>query len=194
MGQPVPGPASGFRIVCLGGSTGALQAYVDILERVPADSGMAFVIVSHREVGHGHLLAEVLSPYTDMPVVDVDDGMRVVPNHVFIAPPQTEMTFNAELFHVAPLRDPKGWPTTISTFLQSLAANAGSRTIAVILSGKDFDGSSAMSTVRAAGGINMAQSNARSPEMPASAVKTGYVDFYLPSVEIAKQLLKVVRS
>lgn len=186
--------ASGFRIVCLGGSTGALHAYVDILKRLPADSGIAFVIVSHREVQQGHLLAKVLSPCTDMPVIDVHDGMRVLPNCVFLAPPKMDMTFDGESFHLAPLRDARGWPTTISDFLRSLAASAGSRTIAVILSGKDYDGSAAMSAVRAAGGINMAQSDARSPEMPASAMKTGCVDFYLPSSEIAEQLLNVVRQ
>ena len=184
--------ASEFRIVCLGGSTGALHAYIDILKRVGPDTGMAFIIVSHRGIQHAHLLREILTSCTAMHVVDVEDGSRVLPNHVFIAPPSADVTLDAAgVFHVALLRYHQGWPTTISNFLQSLAANAGRRAIAVILSGKDYDGSSAMSVMRAAGGTNMAQANAPSPEMPAAALGTGYVDFFMPSAEIAGQLLEI---
>ncbi len=154
---------------------------------------MAFVIVSHRAAENADLLTKIISSCTHMPVIDVADGMRVVPNHVFIAPPLADLTLEGEFFRLTVLSHVRGWPTNISTFLQSLAENSGSRTIAVILSGKGYDGSSAMSAVSAAGGINMAQANATSPEMPAAAVNTGYVDFYLTSAEIAEQLLEVAR-
>lgn len=188
---PQSGRASEFRIVCFAGSTGALHVYINILKRLRPDTGMAFVVVSHRGDQSAHLLNDILSSATSMTVTDVEDGMRVVPDRVFLAPPHVEITLDGDSFRLAPPSGHRGWPTTISTFLQSMAQSAGSRTIAVILSGKDYDGSSALSAIRAAGGTNIAQAGAYSPEMPAAAVATGCVDYFLTPAGIADCLLQL---
>jgi two-component system CheB/CheR fusion protein len=177
--------------VCFGGSAGALHAYIDILKRLRPNTGMAFIIVSHRSTHQPHLLREILSSITAMAVTDVEDGMQIVPDRVFVAPPRFEITLDADLFRLAPLPHRRGWPTTISTFLLSLVQSAGQRAIAVILSGRDYDGSSALSAIRYAGGTNIAQADASSPQMPKAAVATGCVDFFLPSREIADQLMEI---
>lgn len=182
---------STFSIVCLGGSAGSLNAYVDILKRLQTDTGMAFVVVCHRHTQHSHALRDVLSSVTNMAVTDVEDGMRLIPNTVFLAPPGLDMTLQAELFRLTPVIARRGWPRTVSTFLVSLAESAGTRAIAVILSGKDHDGSSALSAIRAAGGTTIAQADARSPEMPAAALATGCVDWFLPSTDIADRLMEM---
>src|ERR1035438_6666664 len=79
--------ADDFRVVCLGGSAGGLHAYMDILRSLPATTGMAFVIAPHRALENAHLLPQLLSTVTKMPVLEVQQGMRLEPNRVFVMPP-----------------------------------------------------------------------------------------------------------
>ncbi len=187
--SPTASLRQSFRIVCFGGSAGALSAYLEILQDLPADTGMAFVIVSHREPNHATLLARILSNATAMPVVDVSDGMRLSPNCIFLMPPGVEMRLSGERLLITRGPRKRGWPTTISIFLSSLAEHAKSRSVAVILSGDDGDGSSALGAIKAAGGVIIAQSDACHPDMPRAAFDTGHVDYMLSPSGIANELL-----
>ena len=142
-----------FRVVCLGGSAGSLEAYTGILRYMPADTGMAFVIASHRNFENASLLLQILARVTTMPVVEVEEGMSLEPNRVYLMPPSVEMTVNNNEFALQPPRKPRGWPMTISIFLLSLAEACGQRAIAVILSGMGHDGSAAQKAIKAAGGM-----------------------------------------
>ncbi len=183
--------ADHFRIVCLGGSAGGLEAYIEVLRSLPADSGMAFVVAPHRGVQHADLLPRILSVVTGMPVAEVTRGMRLQPNCVYIMPPGKEMTIADGAFDLSTKSQARGWPKTISTFLLSLAEAYGSRAVAVILSGMDHDGSAALRAVKSAGGVTFAQSNPTFSSMPDSAIETGYVDFILPPAEIAEALMQL---
>jgi len=182
-----------FRVVCLGGSAGGLEAYMAILRHMPADTGMAFVIAPHRSSENSGLLPQILASVTTMPVIEVQDGMILAPNRVYIMPPHLEMTVKNDQFSLQPPRKPFGWPITISVFLLSLAEAYGQRAIAVILSGLDHDGSTALKPIKAAGGTTFAQSNAAFSDMPHNAVETGHVDFILSPVEIGQKLLELNR-
>ena len=177
-----------FRVVCLGGSAGGLQAYMDILRSLPANTGMAFVIAPHRALENAHLLPQLLSTVTKMPVLEVEQNMRLEPNRVFVMPPRMDLTTAGNVFHLRATSRPPGWPKTINIFLCSLAETAGQRAVAVILSGLDGDGSAALKAIKAAGGLTFAQSDAAYDSMPRSAVQTGHVDYLMPAVEIAKAL------
>jgi two-component system CheB/CheR fusion protein len=183
-----------FRVVCLGGSAGGLQAYTDILGALPADTGMAFVIAAHRAPEHTHLLPYLLSAVTKMPVVEVKEGMRLEPNRVFLIPPRMDLTTTGDEFHLRTTARPPGWPKTINLFLFSLAEAIGQRAVAVILSGLDGDGSAALKSIKAAGGVTFAQSDATSKSMPREAVETGHVDHLLPANQIAKALLALAHK
>jgi two-component system, chemotaxis family, CheB/CheR fusion protein len=183
------GTANDFRVVCLGGSAGGLEAYLDILRNLPADTGMAFVVAPHRSFEHAHLLPKLLAGATAMPVAEVMQGMLLKPNWVFIMPPGKNMTLNRGHFDLQTTASPKGWPKTINVFLLSIAEKYRERAVAVILSGMDHDGSAALKAIKAAGGVTFAQSNPAFDSMPRHAVETGYVDFILPPAEIAKALL-----
>ena len=190
MGLPIGRrSAHTFRIVCFGGSAGALHAYVAILNRLPRDTGMAFVVIAHTSREFPDLLRLALSPATTMPVINVEHGMRLSPNRVFVMPPGVEMTLAGDSLELRSVPDRHGWPTCISVFLRSLAQSAGTRAVAVILSGDDADGSSAIGAIRDAGGVTFAQADAPHSGMPDAAVATGCVDFVLPSSEIAGGLL-----
>ena len=179
-----------FRVVCLGGSAGGLQAYKAILRHIPAATGMAFVIAAHRSSENTNLLSQILASVTTMAEIEVEEGMLLEPNHIYLMPPRTEMTVKNNMFALQSPRKSSGWPNTISLFLVSLAEAYGQRAIAVILSGMSQDGSSALQIIKAAGGMTFAQSDAQFSDMPRYAVETGYVDFTLSSAEIAKALLK----
>ena len=177
-----------FHVVCLGGSAGSLEAYKGILRHMPADTGMAFVIASHRNFENASLLLKILARVTTMPVFEVEEGMSLEPNRVYLMPPSVEMTVKNNEFALQPPRKPRGWPTTISIFMLSLAEACGQRAIAVILSGMG------LKAIKAAGGMTFAQSNAAYDDMPRHAVETGHVDFILAPAEIASKLLELNSS
>ena len=183
--------AGDFRVVCLGGSAGGLDAYLGILRNLPADSGMAFVVAPHRGFEHAELLAQILAGATAMPVVDVVQGMHLKQNCVFVMPPGKDMILNRGRFDLRTTASPKGWPITINIFLLSMAEKYRERAVAVILSGMDHDGSAALAAIKAAGGITFAQSDPAYGSMPHNAIATGHVDFILSPAEIATALMNL---
>jgi two-component system CheB/CheR fusion protein len=183
------GTRDNFRVVCLGGSAGGLQAYLDILRGLPADTGMAIVIAAHRSPDHAQLLPRLLGTVTKMPVAEVKEGMRLEPNRVFVIPPRMDLIMTGNEFHLRTSARPPGWPKTINHFLFSLADAIGPRAVAVILSGLDGDGSAALKSIKAAGGVTFAQSDATSQSMPREAVETGHIDHLLPAAGIAMALV-----
>ncbi|CAM3577548.1 chemotaxis protein CheB [Deinococcus frigens] len=74
-------------VVGIGGSAGALDGYERFFLSLPVDSGMAYVVVPHLDPRHRGLMPEILQRCTSMPVVQVEDGVRVQPDHVYVIPP-----------------------------------------------------------------------------------------------------------
>jgi two-component system CheB/CheR fusion protein len=177
-----------FRVICLGGSAGGLQPYLDILRELPADTGMAFVIAQHRGPTHSDILPRLLATCTQMPVVPVEQGMPLQANFVYVMPPRLDMSIEQGRFCLRQTVRPPGWPKTINIFLCSLAESMRGRSVAVILSGLDGDGSAALKTIKAVGGVTFAQSDAKFASMPQTAVETGHIDYMLPALDIAKAL------
>jgi two-component system CheB/CheR fusion protein len=177
-----------FRVICLGGSAGGLEPYIDILRGVPADTGMAFVVAQHRGPDYPDMLPQLLATSTRMPVVQVEQGMHLQPNRVYVMPPRIDMTIEKNRFCLRNTERPPGWPKTINVFLCSLAEAMQQRSVAVILSGLDGDGSAALKTIKAVGGVTFAQSDAKFDSMPLTAVETGHIDYMLPALDIAKAL------
>ena len=184
-----------FRVVCIGGSAGGLQAYVEILRGLPDDTGMAFVVAPHRGFQYSDLLPAILREATKMPVAEVEQGMRLEPDQVFIMPPGMDMITVENVFLLRRTPEvPAGWPKTISLFLFSLAEAKGNRSVAVIVSGLDHDGVSALQTIKFAGGVTFAQSDAAFEDMPRHAVESGHVDYLISAAEIGPALLALSRE
>ena len=132
------------------------------------------------------LLHEILPRYTFMPVELISEGLYIKPNCVFILPPQRDLhVLNGE-FRLGPIFKPRGWPDVITVFLRSLARHWQGKLIAVIVSGFDGDGAEALCEIRDVGGVTIAQKldTAREPDMPASAIASGCVDYVLAPDEI----------
>ncbi len=156
-----------FPVVCVGGSAGGLDAYTRLLRNLPADMGVAIVIVNHLRTVATHL-HEILPHYTDMPVELITERLVIRPNHVFIIPEQRDLHVLDGEFRLEPISKPRGWPDVITVFLRSLTKHWGGQLIAVIVSGYDGDGAAALSGIKEVGGITIAQKldTASQPDMP----------------------------
>ncbi len=181
-----------FPVVCVGGSAGGLDAYIRLLKHLPEDMGVAIVIVNHvRAVATR--LHEILPSYTKMPVELISERLVIQPNHVYIIPEQRDLHLEGGEFRLTPISKPRGWPDVITVFLQSLTRNWDGLLVAVIVSGYDGDGAAALRGLKEVGGITIAQKldTAGQPDMPESAIASGYVDFILSPEEIARKIVMI---
>ena len=181
-----------FPIVGIGASAGGLEAFQQLLDNLPSDTGMAFVLVQHLAPGHKSILAELLSGSTRMPVTQVEqEGTAVQANHVYVIAPNTVMTISNRVLKLLP----RTVPHTIDVFFNSLAEDVKDKAIGVVLSGAATDGSLGIREIKAAGGITFAQDpdTAKYPDMPRSAVATRQIDFVLPPDRIAQELEAISR-
>jgi two-component system CheB/CheR fusion protein len=200
--QPSPPPVQAqvvqttprsFPIVGMGASAGGLAAFEAFFSAMPPDRepGMAFVLVQHLAPGHKSLLPELIRRYTHMPVFEVEDGIAVQNNCVYIMPPSHDMAYlGGTLQLLSPIK-PRGHRLPIDYFLRSLAADQHERAIGVILSGTGSDGTLGVRAIKDAGGMVMVQ-NPESTEfdgMPKSAMATGLADYELPPAEMPAQLI-----
>ncbi len=186
---------SDFPIVCVGGSAGGLDAYIRLLKHLPNDMGVAVVIVNHARK-FASRLHEILPGFTTMPVELIVDSLRIEPNRVFIIPAQRDLHVLHGDFRLEPISKPRGWPDVITVFLRSLAEHWDGKLIAVIVSGYDGDGAEALRAIKEVGGTTIAQrlDTARRPDMPESAIASGFVDFVLSPEEIAKAIMQIAHA
>lgn len=186
--------AKDFPIVCVGGSAGGLDAYTKLLKNLPSDMGVAIVIVNHlRKVVT--TLHEILPSYTNMPVELITEKLDIEPNHVYIIPEKHDLhVLNGE-FRLKPISKPWGWPDVITVFMKSLTLNWDGKLIAVIVSGYDGDGAEALKDIKNVGGITIAQrpNTAKQPDMPESAIASGYIDFILAPETIAQEIIRIAQ-
>lgn len=181
-----------FLIVGIGASAGGFEAFTELLEHLPADTGMAFVFVQHLDPTHESKLAPLLSHSTQMHVTEIRDRTRVAPNHIYIIPPNTALILSHGVLHLSPRRT-GDMHLPIDRFFQSLAEDQGNLAVGVILSGNGHDGTVGLKQIKASGGITFSQelSSAKYPGMPESAEGSGCVDFILPPPGIARELERI---
>jgi two-component system CheB/CheR fusion protein len=177
-----------FPIVTLCGSVGALRAYVRILRDMPEDTGMVFVVLTHRRKPRPCGLANILSQVTRMPVRQIENGATLRPNCVYVIPPGADLTTDGTVFRLAPMSTAYGSPDGFDIFLKSLARTTQGRAITVILSGMAADGSAALGALRESGGVCFAQDDAQCNGMPTNAIATGKVDHIGSAAAIAALL------
>lgn len=187
--------AKDFPVVCVGGSAGGLDAYIRLLRHLPADMGVAIVIVNHVRT-LATLLHEILPQFTKMPVELITERLRIEPNHVFIIPEQRDLHVLDGEFRLKPISKPRGWPDVITVFLRSLTKYWDGKLIAVIVSGYDGDGAAALCGIKEVGGITIAQKldTAIQPDMPESAIASGCIDFVLAPEDIAQEIVRIAHA
>jgi len=177
-----------FPVVGIGASAGGLESFSELLSALPVDTGMCFVFVQHLDPVHQSLLPDLLAAHSPMPVITVQDSMRIEPNRVYVIPPNTSMELVGGALRLV-AREP-GLHLPIDIFFRSLAAVQGSRAIGIVLSGNASDGSVGVRDIKAECGITFAQNEttARFGGMPRNAIATGAIDYVLSPTEIAREL------
>jgi two-component system, chemotaxis family, protein-glutamate methylesterase/glutaminase len=187
--------AKDFPVVCVGGSAGGLDAYIRLLKNLPPDMGVAIVIVNHVRT-LATMLHKILPQYTEIPVELITERLNIQPNHVFIIPEQRDLHVFGGEFRLKTISKPRGWPDVITVFMRSLTENWDGKLIAVIVSGYDGDGAVALRGIKEVGGITIAQKpdTATQPDMPESAIASGYIDFILSPEDIAKKIVQIVKG
>ncbi len=185
-----------FPIVGIGASAGGLTAFEAFFSGMPSDKdpNMAFVLVQHLAPDHHSILVDLVRRYTRMQVFEVEDGIEVQANCVYVVPPNHDMALLNSRLHLLEPTAPRGRRLPIDFFFRSLAQDQNDRAICIVLSGTASDGTLGVRAVKGAGGLVMAQT----PEtteydgMPRSAISTGLVDFVLPPAEMPAQLIAYV--
>jgi two-component system, chemotaxis family, protein-glutamate methylesterase/glutaminase len=190
-------PTSSFDIVAIAASAGGLKALSHVLSALPTRFAPAIVVVQHLDPRHRSLMASILGRRTTLPVKEAEDGEKLTPGTVYVAPPNKHLLVNpdatlslaqTELVHfVRPSAD---------LLFESVAGSFKERTIAVVLSGTGSDGSMGVQAIKKVGGTVLAQDEASAEffGMPHAAIETGCVDFVLSLNEIAGALIALVET
>ncbi|MEI7456249.1 MAG: chemotaxis protein CheB [Nitrosomonadales bacterium] len=193
--QPVSTPAS-FNVVGLGASAGGLESFEVFFHHMPADSGMAFVIVSHLDPAHASILTEILQRATQMRVVEILDQTQVEPDTVYVIPPNRDLTIFHGVLQLSIPVQPHAQRLPIDAFFRSLADDLGERAVGIILSGTGTDGTLGLRAILGAGGVSLVQEpeSAKYNGMPESAIKAGYATGVMPVERMPAALLSGMRS
>lgn len=190
--SPPTSAGSGFPIVGIGASAGGLEALEALFAAMPVDADLAFVLVVHLDPTHISVLPELLQRHTTMPVSHVIDAVHVSPNHVYVIPPNKELTILNATLRLTELTQPRSTRLPIDSFLRSLAQDQQQNAICIILSGTGTDGTLGTKAIKGHGGMVMVQDEetAKYDGMPRSAIATGLVDYVLSPAEMPQQLVK----
>ncbi len=176
-----PPPRLPFPVIGIGASAGGLEAVSELVSSLPSDSGMAFIFIQHLPPDHHSLIAEILSKRTGMPVRQVEDGMAIEPDHVYVIRPGNTMTMEGGVLHLRASVDKPGHSRPVDDFFRSLAGEQRERAICIVMSGMGSNGSAGAQAVKAAGGLCVAQDpeTAEFPSMPRHLIDAGYADYVL---------------
>ena len=184
-----------FPIIGIGASAGGIEALGTFFDAMPADSGMACVIVLHLDPTRESQLAAILSQHTDMPVHEITDGMPIEANHVYIIAPNTTLRVAGNNCHLSEPDEPRGHRFPVDELFRSLADDQQERAICVVLSGTGHNGTEGLKEVRAVGGCAIAQNpqTAKFDGMPRSAISAGVIDRVLAPDLMPAFLIDYVR-
>jgi two-component system CheB/CheR fusion protein len=186
--------AKAFAIAGVGASAGGLEAFTQLLQHLPGDTGIGLVLVQHLDPVHESELARLLARVTPMPVREVTHDLRVEPNCVYVIPPNATMSIVKGRLKLAPRRKSRKPQHAIDLFLESLAQDQREYAIGIVLSGTGSDGAVGLEAVKAEGGITFAQDDsAKYDAMPRAAIAAGCVDFVLSPEDIASELARIAK-
>jgi len=183
-------------VVGLGASAGGVAVLQQFFAGMATDSGLAFVVVMHLAPDFESNLASILQVKTAMPVIQVHEPAHVLPNHVYVIPPNKQLIFENSFLRLVEGQSRAGRRVTIDLFFRTLAQSYGQRAICVILTGSDSDGVIGLKHIRAQGGVTVAQDpqEAEYDSMPLTAISTGMVDWVLPVAQMPTKLIEFVQN
>ena len=188
-------PEGSLLIVGLGASAGGLEAFQAFFQHIDSSLNMAFVLVSHLSPDHESMLSELLARETSMPVLQVQSSVTVERGHVYVIPPNADLTIKEGVLHLSKPFQTRGHRVPINVFFQSLAEDQRENAVCIVLSGTGSDGTLGLKAVKEFGGLTIVQDSktAKYDSMPRNAAFTGLVDYVLPVEEIPARLADYAR-
>ena len=188
--QKTDAPQEDFLVVGIGASAGGIQALKEFFKKVPRDSGIAYVVILHMSPEHESKLAEILQSNTEIPVNQVHERIKVLPNHVYVIPPNQNLSMADGHLELADMIGVEERRSPVDLFFRTLAETNDSRAVSVILSGTGANGSMGVKRIKEYGGVVFAQDpgEAQYADMPRNAIATGLVDYVLPVAEIPAKI------
>jgi two-component system CheB/CheR fusion protein len=194
-GVELPSPVDALPVVGIGASAGGLEALEIFLRNVPEKSGVAWVVVQHLDPKDRGTMVALLQRTSAMPVEQVTDRQRVEPDHVYVIPPNRDMSILHGALHLLPHSAPRGLNLPVDSFFRSLAVDRQERGIAVVLSGMGSDGTLGVRAIKEKGGAAFVQSleSAKFDGMPRSAMDTGVVDVVANADELPGRIVAYIR-
>ena len=179
-------------IVGIGASAGGLEALQAFFAALPLDTGVPYIVIQHLSADYKSLLSEILSKSTKLPVTQVENGMEVLPNHVYVIAPGQTMKISNRRIRLTP-QDKSILTLPIDIFFRSLAEEVEGGAVAVILSGTGSDGSSGIKDIKERGGVIFVQDpeTCKFDGMPVSALQTGLADASLAPEAIAREIVQI---
>lgn len=183
-------------IVGIGASAGGLEAFEIFFHSVPIDTGIIYILVPHLDPDHESMLVDILGRVTKLSVLEAHDQMEVLPNHVYVIPPNREMTFCKRRINLSIPDTIHGQPMKIDLFFRSLAEELGDRAIGIIFSGTGTDGTLGLRAIQGVGGLTFVQDpkTAKYNGMPSSAINAGYATYVLPVEQIPARLIDTLKN
>ena len=185
-----------FPVVGVGASAGGLEAFKQLLRAIPEKSGLAYILVQHLDPFHESILAEILQKVTNIPVSEITDNVKVVPDHIYIIPSNKILVATDGILKLdqRPPKPQKNMP--IDIFFSSLAEIHREHAIGIVLSGTGMDGTQGLKAIKDNGGLTFAQEleSAAYDGMPFSAISSNSVDFILTPDKIPEKLLELGRT
>jgi two-component system CheB/CheR fusion protein len=186
-----------FPVVGIGSSAGGVEALRMLFDKMPADTGMAFILVPHLAPDQESLLTEILRRHTSMPVHTAANGGEIAANALYVCPPNHVLTIedaHLRLTRHTEIRQRK----PIDVFLNSLADAYAAAAVGILLSGSDADGTLGIKAIKEAGGLTVAQgADGTAPlhaEMPNAAIAAGVIDIIAPLDDIASRIADYARN
>ena len=189
--------AADFLIVGIGASAGGLEALEQFFAHLPKERcGLAFVVIQHLSPTHKSIMDALLQKQTTMPVREIQDGMVLTPNCVYLNPPNKQVLMFQRTLQLVDLKADHRIPLPIDQFFRSLADDQADRAIGIVLSGTGSDGTLGLKAIKGAGGLTMVQdpADAQYDGMPHSAIETGLADYVLPAAALPAALTSPVSS
>lgn len=192
--DPATGHGGSFPIVGIGMSAGGLEVVTALFNAMPADSGMGFVVIQHLDPTRNSMLAELLGRETKMPVVQVEDGMRVEPNRVHVIVPAKTLLIEGGVLRLVEPEEPRGHRHPIDRFFTALAEDQKEKAIAIVLTGAGSNGTAGLQDIKQSGGLGIAQDPETAPfdSMPRHAIASDAIDYVLAPERMPEALISYV--
>lgn len=183
-----------FYIVAIGLSAGGLEPLHSFFSQIPADSGMAFIVIPHLSREYDSVADQLLAKHTAMPVCWASQGQAIAPNCVYMLPPNKMMTIVDSYLQLQTrlIEDKINWAVDI--FFKSLAKDGKANAIGIILSGAGSDGTQGAIAIHNEEGLIMVQDprTAEFSSMPRSAILRDHPTYILPPIRLAESLMNFV--